>query len=63
MKLNPMVNYEPNSVVGAPTYVEDRSKAAKAYPVTGKVERLAFVPGDIDFEQPRAFWGKVFTEW
>ena len=54
------VNYEPNSHNGP---VADPSTAAKTYPVTGLVARQGYEKtGDIDFEQPRALWVKVFKE-
>ena len=54
------VNYEPNSQGGP---VEDPSKALKAYNVQGQVGRNDFEKrGDIDMEQPRALWTKVFKE-
>ena len=51
--------YEPNSLNG-PT--ECASKAAKTTNVNGSVARNEFEKGDIDFEQPRAFWVKVLSE-
>lgn len=53
------VNYEPNSLNGP---VEDKSFAIKPFKVSGLVQRNKFAVDDIDFEQPRAFWVKVFKE-
>lgn len=53
-------NYEPNSLNGP---VEDIKYAIKPTKVSGFVGRNKFASGDIDMEQPRAFWAKVFTEW
>lgn len=54
------VNYEPNTLGGP---VEDPSKALKKYPVAGPAGRNEFEKrGDIDMEQPRALWTKVFKE-
>lgn len=53
------VNYEPNSVNGP---VECPHKALKPTTVQGEVSRKDFQNGDIDFEQPRAFWVKVLSE-
>lgn len=43
--------------------VEDPTKAAKRFPVSGEAGRNKFQNvGDIDYEQPRALWEKVFKE-
>lgn len=54
------VNYEPNSMGGP---VEDPSKAALRYEVKGFAGRNVFENmGDVDYEQPRQLWVKVFKE-
>ena len=53
------VNYEPNSLNGP---IESPEKKLKPSPINGCVDRNEFQSGDIDFEQPRAFWVKVLSE-
>jgi len=54
-------NYEPNSIEGTPK--QDSSVAEKPFTVKGEAKRQGFErTGDIDFEQPRAFWTKVMKE-
>ncbi len=53
-------NYEPNSLNGP---VADPKYAAKTFPVKGFAQRQNYeVTGDIDYEQPRALWVKVFKQ-
>jgi len=53
------VNYEPNSLNGP---VEDKKVLEKPFPVKGCAKKQPFVIKGDDFEQPRAFWTKVFKE-
>jgi catalase len=56
------VNYEPNSHSITPK--EDPTYKMKSIPVSGLAQRAPFPyhGEDIDFEQPRALWAKVFSE-
>jgi len=56
------VNYEPNSHGGP---VENAAFKESETPVQGTVARRGFPTDntDIDFEQPRALWTKVMTQW
>lgn len=54
-------NYEPNSIEGTPK--QDISYDEKPVTVKGEAKRQGFErTGDIDFEQPTAFWTKVMKE-
>jgi len=53
-------NYEPNTQNGPK---EDPTKAWAKYPVSGQVGRFKPTHPNTYYEQPRALWEKVFTEY
>ena len=43
--------------------MKDPTKASKVFQVSGVADRLEFQNrGEVDFEQPRVLWSKVFKE-